>query len=247
MTTPTPLKVVLRIIGGALVAALVLGGGYAMATQLARTERTQTIEADPSGVESVVVRTDVGNIRVEEARASADAIVVELHQRGSWRLPGFEQRKSGTQLLLEGSCDQGIWGDCSTDMVLHLPAGLQLGATTSVGDVAVTGDFTELSMESSTGRLAALDVRADRIRAVSSVGDVRLRLAAPADSVEVTISVGQVRVVVPDDGTTYDVRVQTSVGESRTSVPVDSSSPREIRVTSSMGDVRVLTSGDEGA
>jgi Putative adhesin len=244
MTIPTALKVVLRIVGGALVAVLVLGGGYATATQLASTESTEHLTLDSSGVQSIVARTDVGDVRVETS-PSATNIEVELHREGSWRLPSFEQRRSGSELVLDGSCRHGMWGDCSTDMVLHVPEGLQLRASASVGKVWVDGDFTQLSMESSTGSLTAQGVRADRIHALSSVGDVRLHLAAPADSVEATNSVGGVKVVVPDDGTAYDVQVQTSVGESQTSVPVDPSSPHLIRVTSSVGDVQVVTTADE--
>lgn len=244
MSTRMAVKAPIRVLGGLLVAVLVLSGAYAVATKLARAERTEQISVGAGGIDTLVVSTDVGAVSVEPG-ATSDHVEVRLHREGAWRLPRFEQRRVGDELHLEASCDRHWFGDCSTQMVLRVPEGMRLEASSAVGEVSVRGAYPSVTMETSTGRLAADQLRASQVRATSSVGDVSITLAAPADSVDVTTSVGQVLLVVPDDGTSYDVRAETSVGETHTTVPVSSASAHHIRVTSSVGDVRVATSTDE--
>ncbi|MFP5346300.1 MAG: DUF4097 family beta strand repeat-containing protein [Actinomycetes bacterium] len=246
MSTPMAVKAPVRILGGLLVTVLVLGGAYAVATKLARAERTERLTVASAGVQTLVASTDVGSLSVEPSTAS-DRVEVQLHREGAWRLPRFEERRVGDTLHLEASCARHWFGDCSTQMVLRVPEGMHLETSSSVGEVSVRGAYPSVTMETSTGRLAADQLRASRVRATSSVGEVSITLASPADSVAVTTSVGDVLLVVPDDGTSYDVQAQTSMGETHTTVPVSSASAHHIRVTSSVGDVRVGTSSDQAS
>lgn len=244
MSTPSTVKVMLRIIGGATVAGLVLTGGYAVATEVATTERTEHVSVEADGLRSLVTRTDVGSIRVEQV-TGARRVEIRVHSRGAWRLPSFSQHRSGDQLVVAGGCRVRTWfDDCRSDLVMRVPAGLKLKATSSVGNVRARGQFEQLSLESSTGNVTATNLRVPQVRVVSSVGNVELGFVEPPEDVDVTNSVGNSRVVVPDDGTAYDLHATTSVGSTRTAVPVDSSSMLRISVTSSVGNAEVITASD---
>jgi hypothetical protein len=245
VSTPAAVKVVLRLLGGATAGALVLGGGYTVATQLATTQASRQLDLDAAGVRSLVVRVDIGRVRIEQTTAAAGRIEGVLRQEGSWTMPTFESTRSGDELVLDGSCHGRWFAECATDLVLRVPRGLALDARASVGDVSAAGAFSDVALETSTGDVSADELDAGSVSAVSSVGDVRVRLVAAPEQVDVVSSVGDVRVVVPDDGTAYDVQTQIGVGDSQTTVPVDSASPNRIRVTSSVGDVRVLTESED--
>lgn len=240
MTTPVVVKTVIRIVGGATVGALVLAGGYGFASALARTERTDRSTVEAEGLRTVVVRTDVGDVDVRQSSSSGGDVEVSTHRRGSWQLPGIEQRRDGGSLILEALCHDTGWADCSTDVTLRVPRGLAVVVRSDIGDIDVRGEFTDVSVESSAG-----DVRGERLRAASvtvttSIGDVDLELAEPVRRVDATSSVGDVTVVVPDDGTEYAVQMRTDTGDRRSDAPQDTASPYSVNASSSVGDVRVM-------
>jgi hypothetical protein len=242
MSTSSSAKTVIRIIGGATVAALVLSGGYAVATEVASTERTDRMSLDIGGITSLAARTDVGSVRVEQGPTSSGKVEVQVHRRGSWRLPTVDNHRQGDSLVLSGDCPSGFTNRCSTDWVIRVPVVLDVNATTAVGDVFARGEFRSASLETATGDVTTTSFRSGTTRVVSNVGDVSLNFVTAPQHVDVASSVGDVQVLVPDDGTAYDVRATTSLGKHQTTVPVDSTSPRSIRVTSSVGDSRVLAS-----
>ncbi len=240
MSTPPVVKAVMRIIGGATVGSLVAVGGYGVATAFAHTERTEQTTEAVEGLSTVVAHTDLGDIEVVEASPASTEVEVVTRRSGNWRLPRVEQRRDGDRLVIEGFCQDGWWGGCSTDLVVRVPRGLVVDVRSDVGDVTVRGGFTDVSMESATGDLRGESLAAESVHAANDVGDIDLEIAAPGRSVVASSSVGDITVVVPDDGTAYDVHMKTDVGDPRTDVPQDSTSARTIRATSSVGDVQVL-------
>ncbi|GAB2687260.1 DUF4097 family beta strand repeat-containing protein [Thalassiella azotivora] len=241
MTTPAPVKIALRIIGAATTGVLVLGGGYSAATVLASTTSVETVDVAADGLSSVHAEVEVGDVRLVETRG-LDEVQVELRRHGAWREPSASARRVGDQLRVTGDCPGGPWGNCAVDVIVRVPTGSDLAAraVTSVGDLRVSGSWSQLDLRSDTGNMRATDLRAEAVRAHSSVGDLDVVLAAAPDHVELVSDVGDVRAVVPADGTAYDVRVRTDVGERLTTVPLDPTSTHRIDVTTSVGDVTVV-------
>jgi DUF4097 and DUF4098 domain-containing protein YvlB len=96
----------------------------------------------------------------------------------------------------------------------------------------------ELRLSSSAGDVDATDVRADRVIAESSAGDVSLSLRSAPVRVDADSSAGDVEIVVPDE--VYSVDASTSAGDvDSRRVRNDPASDRVIRARSSAGDVTV--------
>lgn len=243
MSTPAPVKVALRLVGAALVAVLVIAGGYSVATSFAHTEKQESFSVAAQGIDTIVLDVGVGDLRVSTA-PGATQIEVDVERRGSWRLPRFDSTRDGSTLRLTGGCSGPRMGNCGTDVVVRAPAGLTLRARASVGAVRASGSYAQVQATTSTGEVVLTDLNSDRTTAVSSVGTVLARFARAPMDVQASSSTGEVTVVVPDDGTTYAVRSQVGVGESQISVPDDDTSDRSIVVSSSVGSVRVVTTSD---
>ncbi|MGY1857954.1 hypothetical protein [Modestobacter sp. SYSU DS0290] len=101
----------------------------------------------------------------------------------------------------------------------------------------------ELALHSGAGRVSATGVDADVVVAESSAGSVTVSAVAPVTRLTATSSAGAVTVVLPDDGTRYDVRPSTSAGSVAVEVPQDPASPRVVEARSSAGAVTVRTAG----
>jgi hypothetical protein len=112
-------------------------------------------------------------------------------------------------------------------------------ASTSDGGVEVSNVTQSLAVQTGDGSVDATDLRAADVTVQTSDGRVRLAFVAPPTSVRAQSGDGSVDVTVPQDGTRYDVAVETRDGSRQVSVPVDSQSDRRIEVRTGDGGVRV--------
>lgn len=238
MTTPRSAVVVLRALGALGVVTAVAVSSTGFATSLARTDERSTSTPAP-GLRVVEVEVDAGTVEVVRGRGAAE-VVSEV--AGSWTLPGTSSERVGDRLLLTGSCGHDLLQNrCRTSYTLRLPDDVELVLSSSAGEVLVEGGSAPVTAMTSAGRVAMTDLSSAVVRASSSTGQVSLEFVAPPEQVEAVTATGVVEVVVPDDGTAYDVQADSSVGAFDVSVPTEVGAARRIVARTSVGAVEVRT------
>jgi hypothetical protein len=213
-----------------------------VATLVSRAFRQARVESAVyrQPLSRVVVDTGTGSIDVRTGPAGSP---VTVRRTLEWSLGSAtsDEQVSGDVLSVHGRCDQralGLW-PCSVSYLVTVPPTTALILSTSTGSVQVRDVVDEIQARTSTGSVDIGGVRSASVSAQTSTGSVSVRFAAPPSSVTARASTGAVEVVVPGDGTAYDVQASTSTGHESVSVPVDSSSSRHISASTSTGSVEV--------
>jgi DUF4097 and DUF4098 domain-containing protein YvlB len=112
--------------------------------------------------------------------------------------------------------------------------------STSDGSINATNLTGRVKLHSGDGSMAATGLRSDEVEATTSDGSVRLNFAVAPSSVTADSGDGSIRVVVPSDGTAYDVTATTGNGSRHVSVPTDSNSARHMKLSTGDGSLTVL-------
>lgn len=235
-STPRGAVLALRWLGvlGVVIAVVVASTG--LATSLARTDEVSTTTVEP-GLRVLEVEVDAGTIEV--LRGGREVEVVR-EVSGSWRLPATSSERVGDRLVLTGTCSRDLLQNrCRTSYTLRVPDDVELVLTSSAGQVLVEGGTAPVTATTSAGQVTMTELASAVVSASSSAGQVSLAFTTPPEQVEATTSTGAVEVVVPDDGTTYDVQASSSVGASTVSVPVEPGASRRIVARTSVGAVEV--------
>lgn len=249
-----PGLVVVILIGLVIAVASIAWATFAALTVSARQEASDS--ASYSGIQSITVDTDDGDVAITPA--TGEATRIEQKVQWSFRRPTVNVAHNGDQLIIRSHCPFQLVWSCSVHLTVELPpstsvdvhtgsgniavAGLTAGATlsTSDGNVKATGVAGNLTMRSSNGSVTATDARSEHIDASSRDGGVRVDLASSPTDVRATSSNGNVTVLVPDQpGVAYQVDSHSGNGSQTVAVRTDPSSPRHITARSSDGDVRV--------
>jgi hypothetical protein len=232
---PTPTGVVLlRVLGAALVVAALLAVSVRVATGFARAEERTVVD----GGSTQVLELDLpaGDVRLE--RGTGD-LAVTVDRRGTWRLPGLEEERRGDALALTGTCSPGP-GECRYDVVVSAPADLRIVVRLGAGAVrGGTGLGGPMDVELGAGQVDLDGLLSPRVRARTGAGEVVLDFAAAPRLVDAVTGVGRVEVLVPDDGSRYDVDALAEVGGSVVAVPTASDAGRTVIARSEVGHVRV--------
>ena len=238
-----------------VVAALAVGTLLVVSTFFKR-EHTET-KTFSGTVTAVRVSADVGDVRVRTSEAGEPARAT-AHITKAFQDPRWSADLTGGTLEVSGDCDDdGIFFDCEVDLTVTLPAGVpvtiqsdtgdltvtgafaDVDARTSTGDVTVQGAAGQVRIETDTGDVKSLSTVAQVVDADTDTGDVRLSFDNPPDRVSARTNTGDVRVVVPDDGTVYDVDTDTSTGDTTVEVVNVPDASRTITAQTDTGDVRV--------
>ncbi|HEX6231956.1 MAG TPA: DUF4097 family beta strand repeat-containing protein [Jiangellaceae bacterium] len=197
-----------------------------------------TIEASDDGTASLTATT--------EAALFSDADVSFDVQNG--------------QLTVTGDCSQGFWlinwGRCHIEVVLRVPADVDVVAESgagrvsiaglagaadvqsSAGEVRVVGHSGPLRAHSSAGGVTVTGLSSDDAEITSSAGGVNVTAIEPPASLRASSSAGGVTVTLPGEES-YNVDANTSAGSTTVDVPTDPSSPYQVEAKSSAGSVTV--------
>jgi hypothetical protein len=202
---------------------------------------SETFTQTTAGVD---VAVEIGRI---ELNASPDAsLVVDRETRWRGQKPEPHESWSDETFTVDGECDDRVvvfWGgdDCEVDYTLALPSGATAKAENSVGQIVMDGLDGAIDVETSVGSVEGENLRASETRVESSVGSINLEYAEVRGDITVIANTGDVEIVVPDDGTTYDVVFQSDVGTESIEIATDPSARADyvIRVESSVGDLTV--------
>lgn len=211
------------------------------------TEHVSTLELDVRSGDVEVIASDRDDIAVEwRERSSLFSDATLTHQ------------VTGSTLRVIGDCDRGFWfNGCSTDVVVRVPADVEVVAEAGAGNVTVAGLEASADIRSNAGRVRAEDqsgdlvahsdagpvtvdgLMADTAEVTSNAGAVSVDVAEPVTELVAESRAGNVHVTVPDGGGPYAVDATTNAGDTTVDVPTDPSSHRTIRATSNAGDVVV--------
>lgn len=222
--------------------ALVLTGGVAVSALGVMTAQRETRDVVvDDALTSVVVRGGVGDVTV---RADPDATraTVRITTVGGWSPVEASAVAEGGALQLRSSCGR-VWpGPCSAAFEVTVPEGLDLDLRTGTGDQDLTGTFGAVRFATDTGDVTWTAARGTSLTGRVDTGDVQVQGVVPAvqlaartgavrvaldetpTGVTVTDDTGDVRVLVPDDGTRYDATATSETGEARVGVPTTASS-----------------------
>ena len=213
------------------------------------TERVDTLELDVAAGGVDVIGSD------------RDDIAIEWQER-TWMFGDatLTHHVTGSTLHVVGECGGlNVFGGCATDVVVRVPAGVDVVAQSDAGAVTVAGIDGTTEAQSSAGRVHIEDqsgdlvahsdagpvtvdgLMANRATVTSAAGGVTIDVAAPVTELVADSAAGTVQITVPDDGQAYAVEASTDTGSTTIDVPTDPSSNRTIRATSDAGSVTVTT------
>jgi Putative adhesin len=228
------------VIALVLVAVLAVGLVLAVLGRVFRHTRVESaVYRQP--VSRVVVGTGTGSIDVRPG-AAGSPVTVQRTLEWSLGRASSQEAVSGDVLTVRGRCEKDVgFATCSVSYVLTVPAATAVNVTSSTGAVQVRDLSGDVQARTSTGSVDLTGLRAPAVTAETSTGSVVVRFAAPPSSVSARAGIGSVEVVLPGDGTAYDVRASTSTGRQSVRVPVDPSSTRHVTASTSTGSVEVRT------
>jgi hypothetical protein len=208
-----------------------------------------------TSISSVTIDDNSGSVTVERAHGS-NTTVETSGSRGIAR-PTDEEHVTRGVLVIRSSCHPNIFNYCNRNYDLYLPAEVSLSVDTGAGNIAVTGINGALALSTGQGNVTVTDARGT-IRAVSGQGNVTgvalrvqsasfdsgqgnvsLSFITPIKRVKASSGQGNVSIQLPHGPDSYHVYVVSGQGSARNNVSESSKSQREIRASSSQGDVIV--------
>lgn len=221
---------VLTVLLGAVVVLLMVGGLAVSSAANWAAGRGYTEIASTTGLgtpAALSLDSGVGTIQVLPSD-DVDEVTLALVEPGSTRLPPPEETARARLTQATGSAGPMVtvhqprshlgwpWSDRARDVLLLVPAGLELSLELSagVGDVRVDGEFSTLDVRTEVGDVVLGPLSASSALTVSSeVGDVDIELESPAPAVtEITAAVGNVDLQLPTDSS-GSISIRSELGD----------------------------------
>jgi len=237
-----------------VLAVLLVGfGAVTLVSLLARSHGHYA--ASYTGISTVDVDVDFESLHVTSSDSG-----LRLERSYAWSIgrPTISQHRVGERLVVSSTgCGFSVGLGCTGAVRLAVPRGVTLhlhtdnsgvsirdidgdvDATTSNGEVEVTGTSGVLRLHSSNGRISGSGLRSPGVEASTSNGTVELSFLSAPDRAVARTSNGDIEVTVPSDGTPYQIDATTSNGSHRVSVPSDDAATRTIEAHTSNGTVDV--------
>jgi DUF4097 and DUF4098 domain-containing protein YvlB len=226
---------------GSVVAALVVAGTtVSVVAKFFHQHRVETAEYTQP-LSAMSIRTSTGDVRVAVG-APGSPLVVRRMLDWSFGTAGSTETVTDGRLDIAARCSIRLGvGACSVGYEVTVPPNLAVRLDSDTGDVEVTGPVGNVTASTDIGDVRIEGAKADRVDASASTGDIDVELASPPRDVAARSSTGDVVVVLPADGTSYDVRTSTSTGDATVTVPSRPGADRRIDASTSTGDVLVRT------
>lgn len=230
------------ITGAVLLTAMTFFGAWIWSVS-SPEETASYNEEFTQAVTGVDVAVEVGDIELNAS--GGDALVVDREARWRGSEPEIVEQRHGDTFTAVGNCDDGMFsfgGDkCEVDYTIALPSGAAAEANNDIGEIHLDGLDGAIDVETSVGDIDGENLRATETKVESSVGSIELEFDQVLGDINVTTSTGDVEIVVPDDGTTFEVRFESSVGSQNLDIDTSASSHADyvITVATSVGDLSV--------
>jgi hypothetical protein len=230
-------------------------GALSLASLLARA--TEHRSATYHAVRALDVDLSFESVEIV---GSADATSVSMTRSYTWSLgkPSINNRLDGDVLSIGSSCPFSVGLGCSGHLRLDVPRDLEVQVhnsggsmtlrdldgpvdlSTSDGSINASNLTGRAKLHSADGSMTASGLRSGAVEATTSDGSMRLSFAVAPSSVTADSGDGSIEVVVPADGTAYDVTGTTADGSRDVSVPTDSNSARHMQLSTGDGSLKVL-------
>ncbi|MET0147322.1 MAG: hypothetical protein ABW328_21440 [Ilumatobacteraceae bacterium] len=255
--TPVAVRVLWKVFAGIFVVAALFWGTYNVVVLLAHEERAESSSYPAGDLTALDVSSSAGSVRI--VATDGDTVDVRAEISDGLRSTGERQEVVGGVLQLRASCPN-IGSDwCRVDYEISVPRDLALTVSSGNGRVEVTGttgpvavdadDGTvvltsvtgPLDVSTDNGRVEGVDLGSATTTADSDNGRVTLEFSAAPTTVVATTDNGSVEVVVPADGTTYRLSLETGNGSRIAEVPDDPASDRSITLRTDNGSVTART------
>lgn len=172
-----------------------------------------------------------GNVTVRPGQAARLAGTVTY----SLVRPVISQNGSGISLR----CRLVIDGGCDLSATLTVPPRTGLTLSTGGGDLTADDLASTLSFSTEGGNVNGTAVSSSSVTVVSGGGDVTLAFTRPPANLVINAYGGNVNVVLPHDGSGYDVTATTDGGNFNHSIDMNSLSPDKITIDSGGGDINL--------
>ncbi|GHG73173.1 DUF4097 family beta strand repeat-containing protein [Streptomyces griseocarneus] len=243
--------------GGVLAAAVALTGCATVDADDATPEhkafslagRELTVDTDNSAIELVPA---TGNGKDVQVTRWFDGWSMGGETGVSWEMEG------GDTLKLRMKC-KGLSVDCEAKHRIEVPRGVAVTVKGSNGAVKARGFETALNvrtsngaidirdakgtveLRSSNGAVTAEGLRAPKVKATTSNGEIRIGLARVPDEVRTSAGNGATRITLPR--APYKVDTKSGNGGVNVDVPRDDASRHEVTARSGNGAIEVRTAG----
>ena len=243
-----------------IVLALIITGSIAAVNAFRGTPLTENVDAEAGS--SLFI--DVPNAAIRLTPSDDDQIHVTMRGTYSGTRPPLDVTASGDETEVRGGCPDGwflFFNNCRVRIEVSLPPGLDVTAegqngsisaddltgfldlSTTNGAIEVDGSSGELVLHTTNGRIELDDATSADVQAQTTNGAVHLSFSDAPDTVQANSTNGEIRVIVPDDGTEYFVDANTTNGRIDTEdVPGDRRSDRTITAETTNGAVTIETS-----
>ena len=198
---------------------------------------------------------DSANGSVRIVAADTDEVTVRAEISEGLRRTGERREIVDGVLELHATCPSIGSNFCWVDYEVRVPRDVPITVDADNGRIEITGttaavdidgdngtiELTDVSgpivAETDNGRLTGTALRSETVRADTDNGRVELEFAVAPMTVEASSDNGSVEVVVPDDGETYRVTMDTENGSQEQSVRSAPDSPRSLTLTTDNGSV----------
>ena len=120
-------------------------------------------------------------------------------------------------------------------------SGAPVAMETTTAGIDIDGLEGALDVGTTTGEIDARGLRTSGASVETTTGDVTVAFEELRGDVDITTTTGDVTVLVPDDGTVYEVRYDSTTGEEDIGIATDPSETdgRVIDVSTTTGDLEV--------
>jgi hypothetical protein len=255
--TRGPIAVLWRIFAGLLIVGSLAWGTYNVVTLLAHEERVENETFAAADVRALAVDSANGSVRV--VASDTDEITVRAEISEGLRRTGERREIVDGVLELRAACPSIGSNFCWVDYEVRVPRDVPVTVDAHNGRVEISGttaavdvdgdngtvELTDVSgpvaAETDNGRLTGTALRSATVRADTDNGRIELEFAVAPITVEASSDNGSVEVVVPDDGETYRVTMETDHGSQEQSVRAAPDSARSLTLTTDNGSVIART------
>ncbi len=188
-------------------------------------------------VSRVEVEARAGTVQVRPGPDGSATVDRFLKWDGDAK-PQLTQEVRGDVLHVVATCPDDDH-DCTSELVLTVPAASAVRADLGAGNVGVTGLSGAQDLSTGAGNVSGTGLGAAPVTVRTPAGNVDLAFAAAPPTVDAEATAGNVVVRVPT-GPVYEVHATTSAGNARVEVPDTPGADHRITARSSAGNVSVV-------
>lgn len=218
---------------------LFIQGGNAEKAEVDERPQTEILRDTHPGVTNLVIASDAGDVRIGAGPDGSAQTARVLRWTGDAK-PEITDEVVGDTLRITVRCPEAAdGGQSAVDIMATLPAGGTVETAVGTGDITIDGLAGQQSLTTAAGDVLGIGLRADRVEARSSAGEITLRFAVAPSRVQVSGVAGDVQVVLPD-GDAYVVEGGSETGEVMVTVAQDAAAGRRITASTGSGDVMVV-------